>query len=145
MAAASASIVSSTPSSKSAPTPGMEVDNAKVKARSRAARKEKGKDAPLEMMFGATWGKETFEIPHSVIGVNHQSGSPTGCLKNLRLQRNRRNMNARSLAPVLGQWHPDLRAWIEVGPHAWQPLSRVSMRPWTCCPRSWVQAMKSRI
>ena len=33
---------------------------------------------------------------------NHQRGNPNGCVKNLRLWRNRRNMNAGSLAPVLG-------------------------------------------
>ena len=38
--------------------------NAKVKAWRRAARKEKGKDAPLGTMLGATWGEETFDIPH---------------------------------------------------------------------------------
>ena len=38
-------------------------------------------------------------------------------------------MNPRSLAPVLGQWHLNSLAWIEVRPHAWQPLSWVWMRP----------------
>ena len=38
--------------------------NDKVKAWRRAARKGKGKDAPLGTMFGATWEEETFEIPH---------------------------------------------------------------------------------
>ena len=64
MAAALASIVSSMPLSESTPTPGIEVANAKVKAYRRGARKGKGKDAPLGTMFGATWGEETFEMPH---------------------------------------------------------------------------------
>ena len=38
--------------------------NAKVKAWRRAARIEEGKEAPLEKVFGAMWGGETFEIPH---------------------------------------------------------------------------------
>ena len=38
--------------------------NAEVKAWRGAARKEKGKGAPLGTMFGATWGEEMFEIPH---------------------------------------------------------------------------------
>ena len=63
VAAALASIVSSRLPSETAPTPGIEVANAKVKAWRRAARKGKGKDAPLGTMFGATWGEETFEIP----------------------------------------------------------------------------------
>ena len=70
---------------------------------------------------------------------NHQS--LTRCLKNLRLRKNRRNMNPRSLVPVLGQWHPNLRACIQVCPHVWQPLSWVLMRPWTYFSGSWVQAM----
>ena len=64
MAAALASVVSSMPPSKTTPTPRIEVANAKVKAWKRAARKGKGKDAPLGTMFGATSGEETFEIPH---------------------------------------------------------------------------------
>ena len=64
VAAALASIVSSIPPSETKPTLGIEVANAKVKAWRRAARKGKGKDAPLGTMFGATWGEETFEIPH---------------------------------------------------------------------------------
>ena len=64
MAAALASVVSSMPPSETTPTPGIEVADAKVKAWRRAARKGKGKDAPLGTMFGATWGEETFEIPH---------------------------------------------------------------------------------
>ena len=58
-----ASIVSSMPPSETTPTPGIEVANTKVKALRRAARKGKGKVAPLGTMFGATWGEETFEIP----------------------------------------------------------------------------------
>ena len=65
MAAALASIVSSMPPSETTPTPGIEVAYAKGKALRRAARKGKGKDAPLGTMFGATWGEETFRIPHS--------------------------------------------------------------------------------
>ena len=38
--------------------------NAKVKAWRRAARKGKGKEAPLGRMLGAIWAEETFEIPH---------------------------------------------------------------------------------
>ena len=64
MAAALASVVSWMPPSETTPTPGIEVAKAKVKAWRRGAGKGKGKDAPLETMFGATWGKETFEIPH---------------------------------------------------------------------------------
>ena len=65
MAAALASVVSSVPPSKTTPTPGTEVANVKAKAPRRALRKGKGKDAPLGTMFGATWGEETFEIPHA--------------------------------------------------------------------------------
>ena len=61
--AALASIVSSLPASATTPTPGVEVANAKVKAWRRAARKGKGKDAALGTIFGATWGKETLQIP----------------------------------------------------------------------------------
>ena len=64
MAAALASVVSSMPPSKTSPTPGIEVANAKVKAWRRAARKGKGKEAPLGTMFGAMWAEDTFEIPH---------------------------------------------------------------------------------
>ena len=64
VAAALASVVSSMPPSETSPTPGMEVANAKVKAWRRAARKGKGKEAPLGTIFGATRGEETFEIPH---------------------------------------------------------------------------------
>ena len=64
VAAALASIDSLMPPSETSPTPGIEVANAKVKPWIRAARKEKENDAPLGTMFGATWGEETFEIPH---------------------------------------------------------------------------------
>ena len=64
MAAAPASIVSWMPPSETTPTPGLEVANAKVKAWKRAVMKGKGKDACLGTMFGATWGEETFKIPH---------------------------------------------------------------------------------
>ena len=64
VAAALASVVSSLPTSETTPITGIEVANAKVKAWRRGARKGKGKDAPLGTMFGATWGVETFEIPH---------------------------------------------------------------------------------
>ena len=64
LAAALASILSSMPPSEATPTPGVEVANAKVKAWRRAARKAKGKDAPLETTFRAPWGQETYEIPH---------------------------------------------------------------------------------
>ena len=140
VAAALASTVSSMPRSETTPTPGIELANAKVKAWQGAARKGKGKDAPVGTMFGATWDEETFEIPHGEMdwSVSAQASerNPSGCLKNVRLWKNRRNMNARSLASVLGQWHPNLRAWIEVCPQAWQHLSLVSMRPWTCFPGS---------
>ena len=68
VAAVLASIVSSMPQSETTPTRGIEVANAKVKAWRRAARKGKGKDAPLGTMFRATWGEETFEIPHGEMG-----------------------------------------------------------------------------
>ena len=64
MASALVSVVSSMPPSETTPTPGTEAANAKVKAWRRAARKGKGKVAPLGTMFGATWEEETFEIPH---------------------------------------------------------------------------------
>ena len=63
-AAALASVVYSMPPSETSPTPGIKVANAKVKAWRRAARRGKGKEAPLGTMFGATWAEETFEIPH---------------------------------------------------------------------------------
>ena len=72
MAAALASIVSSMPTPETTPTPGIEVANTKFKAWTRVARKGKGKDAPLKKMFGATWGEETFEIPH---GETNRSAS----------------------------------------------------------------------
>ena len=59
-----ASVVSSILPSKTSPTPGIEVANAKVKAWRRVARKGKEKEAPSGTMFGATWAEETFEIPH---------------------------------------------------------------------------------
>ena len=65
VAAALASIVSSMPPSETSPTPGMQMAYAQVKTWRRAARKGKGRDAPLGTMFRATWGEETFEIPHS--------------------------------------------------------------------------------
>ena len=64
MAAALASVVSLMPPSETTPTAGIEVANAKVKAWRRAVRKGKGKDAPSGTTFGASWGEETFEIPH---------------------------------------------------------------------------------
>ena len=64
VAAALASVVSSMPPSETSPTPGIEVAIAKVKAWRRAARKGKGKQAPLGTMFGATWAEEMFQIPH---------------------------------------------------------------------------------
>ena len=54
VAAALAFIMSSMTPSEATPTPGVQVANAKVKAWRRAARKEKGKDAPLGAMFGST-------------------------------------------------------------------------------------------
>ena len=68
-AAALASAVSSMSPSETSPTPGSQVTNAKVKAWRRAARKGKGKEAPLGMMFGATWAEETFEIPQGEINL----------------------------------------------------------------------------
>ena len=64
VAAALAYVVSSMPPSETTPNPGIEVANAKVKGWRKAARKGKGKDAPLGTMLGATWGEETFQIPH---------------------------------------------------------------------------------
>ena len=64
MAAILASIVSSMPPTETTPTQGIELATARVNACRRAARKVKGKDAPLGTMFRATWGEETFEIPH---------------------------------------------------------------------------------
>ena len=58
------SIVSSMPTSEATLIPGVKVANAMVKAPRRGARKKKGNDAPLRTKFGATWGEETFEIPH---------------------------------------------------------------------------------
>ena len=63
MAADLASVLSSMPPSETSPTPGIEVANAKVKAWGRAARKGKGKEAPLGTIFRATSGEETLEIP----------------------------------------------------------------------------------
>ena len=70
VAAALASIVSSMPPSEGTPTPWVEVANAKVQARRRAARKGKAKDASLGTMFGATWGEETFEIRHGKMDLS---------------------------------------------------------------------------
>ena len=64
MAAALASVVSLMPPSETSPISGIEVANAKFKAWKKAARKGKGKEAPLGTIFGVTWGEETFEIPH---------------------------------------------------------------------------------
>ena len=64
MAAALTSVVSSMPPSEMSPTLGIEVANAKFKAWRRAARKGKGKEAPLETVFGGMWAEEMFEIPH---------------------------------------------------------------------------------
>ena len=75
VAAALASIVYWMPQSETTPTRGIEVANAKVKAWRRAARKGKGKDAPLEMMIGATWGEETFEIPRGEMNWSAASQS----------------------------------------------------------------------
>ena len=106
VAAALASIVSSLPPSDTTPIPEVEVANAKVKAWSREAMKGKGKDAALGPTFRATWEGETFEIPYGEMAgrrrPNCQSGSLTGCLKNVHLRRNRRNMNACSLAQSEG-------------------------------------------
>ena len=76
MATALASVVSSMPPSEPSPTPGMEVANAKVKAWGRAARKGKGKEAPLGMMFGATLAEKTFQVPH---GEMDWSSSAQSC------------------------------------------------------------------
>ena len=98
VAAALASIVSSMPRSETTPTPGVEVANAKIKAWRRATMKGKWKDAAWERcseLLGARRGprylraKCTGRRP-----PNRQSGNPPGCLKNLRIPRNRRNMNA---------------------------------------------------
>ena len=67
VAAALASVVSSMPPSETAPTAGIEVANAKVKAWRKAARKGKGREAPLGTIFGATWGEEMCEIPHGEV------------------------------------------------------------------------------
>ena len=76
LAAALASVVSSMPPSKTSPTPGIEVANAKVNAWRRAARKEKGEEAPLGTIFGAKWGEETFEIPHGEMDWSSSAQSP---------------------------------------------------------------------
>ena len=65
--AALASVMSSMPPSETTPTKGIEVANARVKAWRTAASQGKRKDAPLGAMFGATWDKETFEIPRGEI------------------------------------------------------------------------------
>ena len=97
MAAAFASVVSSMPPSESSPTPGIEVANAKVKAWRRAARRREGKEA-LGTMFRATWAEETLEIPHAEMDWSSSAQlsewRPTGCLENLRLQRDRKSMSA---------------------------------------------------
>ena len=64
VAAALASVLSSLPPSETTPIPGLEVANAKVKAWKRGAMKGKEKDAALGLMFGATWGDGTFEVPY---------------------------------------------------------------------------------
>ena len=60
VAAALPSVLSLMPPSETSPTPGIKVANAKVKASRRAARKGKGREAPLGTMFGATWAEVTF-------------------------------------------------------------------------------------
>ena len=50
--------------------------NANVKAWGRAARKEKGKDAALGPMFGATWGNGTFEVCNE---LKNFTGFLVGC------------------------------------------------------------------
>ena len=69
VAATLASIVSSLPASKTTPTPGVEVANARVKACRRAARKD------LSKMFGATWGEETFGILYCEMDWPASTGS----------------------------------------------------------------------
>ena len=64
VAAALTFVLSSMPLSETSHTPAIEVTNAKVKAWGRAARKGKGKEAPLGTMFGATWAEETVHTPH---------------------------------------------------------------------------------
>ena len=51
LVAAFATVVSSMPPSENSPTPGMQVANVKVTAWRRAARKGKGKEAPLGKIF----------------------------------------------------------------------------------------------
>ena len=57
VAAALASVVSLMPPSETSPTTGIEVENAKVKAWRRAARKGEGKDAPLGTMVRSYVGR----------------------------------------------------------------------------------------
>ena len=79
VAAALASVVSSLPPSETTPIRGLEemtkVSNAKVKAWRRAARKEKGKEAGLGPMFGATWGDETLKIAYGKLNASASAHS----------------------------------------------------------------------
>ena len=74
-----ASVVSSLSPSETTPVPGFEemtkVPNAMVKAWRRAARKGKGKDAALRLMFGATWGDAKLEIPCGELDVSASAHS----------------------------------------------------------------------
>ena len=78
IARALASVVSSLFLPEITPNPGFEeiskVANAKVKAWRRAARKGKGKDAALGLMFGL-WGDETFEIPYGKLDASASAQS----------------------------------------------------------------------
>ena len=116
---------------------------------SRAARKGKGKDAPLGTMIGLTWGEETFEIPHGEMDllVSAQSSErepdwvseePTPPEEPKEHKRMKPRPSPRAVAP-------NLRAWTEICPHAWQPPFWASMRPCTCFPGSPEQAMKTQI
>ena len=46
-------------------------------------------------------------------------------------------------SPLQGAWLENLHAWNEVWFHALQPVSLVSMRPWSRVQGSWVQVMKN--
>ena len=98
VAAALASIVSWMPPSETSPSRGIEVANAKVKAWRKAEGKERGRmrlwERCSELLRARRRSRYLTAKWTGRHRPNHQSGNPTGCLKNLRLRRNRRNMNA---------------------------------------------------
>ena len=94
VAAALASVLSSMPPSETSPTPGIEVANAKVEAWRTAARKGKGKEAPLGTIFGGTRAEEMFEIPHGEMDWSSSAQSYKWEPDWVRLERNRMSMSA---------------------------------------------------